>query len=107
MKIFRIMRPYYLVKSYIRKLYWWWMNRKGIYQFTLAEDRSFTKSIDRGASEITNPNYDFIGVNTVNIYSVNTLPNTVRELVESIYNQKDLSREDAFDMADYLDEKIK
>lgn len=42
---------------------------------------------------------------TANVYSFATLPDTVEELVTAIYEQKDLSREDAFEMARYLDKR--
>lgn len=42
---------------------------------------------------------------TGTIYEMSVLPATVRELVEAIQNQPDLSKEDALDMADYFDEK--
>jgi hypothetical protein len=39
------------------------------------------------------------------VYEIKVLPNTATQLVEAIYEQKDLTREDAYDMADYLDKK--
>jgi hypothetical protein len=43
----------------------------------------------------------------VKVYEVNTLPNTARQLVEAIRDQKDLSMDEALEMADYLDERYK
>lgn len=44
---------------------------------------------------------------TGDLYEIKVLPSTVRELVEAIQNQPDLSKEDALEMADYLDNKYK
>lgn len=40
---------------------------------------------------------------TVDVYSINVLPNTARQLVEAIRDQKKLKIEEALEMADYLD----
>lgn len=43
---------------------------------------------------------------TGDLYEISVLPATCRELVDAIYKQKDLSRSEAREMADYLDEKF-
>lgn len=42
---------------------------------------------------------------TTTLYEVNVLPNTARQLVEAMRDQKDLSIEEALEMADYLDKR--
>lgn len=42
---------------------------------------------------------------TVDLYEISVLPNTARQLVEAIRDQKDLKMEEALEMADYLDER--
>jgi hypothetical protein len=37
------------------------------------------------------------------VYVIDTLPNTASELLEAVYKQKDLSRTEAREMAQYLD----
>jgi hypothetical protein len=47
---------------------------------------------------------------TGNLYAIKVLPETIEELVIAIFDQKGkdkISRQDALDMADYLDRKIK
>jgi hypothetical protein len=44
---------------------------------------------------------------TAKVYEVKVLPNTARQLVEAMRDQKDLSIEEALEMADYLDERYK
>lgn len=39
------------------------------------------------------------------LYEIKTLPNTALQLVNAIYKQKDLSRAEAREMAEYLDER--
>lgn len=39
------------------------------------------------------------------VYEIKVLPNTARQLVEAIRDQKDLSMEEALEMADYLDDR--
>lgn len=41
------------------------------------------------------------------VYEISVLPNTARQLVEAIRDQKDLSMDEALEMADYLDERYK
>jgi len=42
---------------------------------------------------------------TGNVYEIKVLPNTASQLVEAIYKQKDLSRAEAREMAQYLDDR--
>jgi hypothetical protein len=44
---------------------------------------------------------------TGDLYEMKILPNTASELVKAIYEQKDLSQADAYDMAAYLDKRYK
>ena len=39
------------------------------------------------------------------VYGISVLPNTARQLVEAIQTQPDLSKENALEMADYLDQR--
>lgn len=39
------------------------------------------------------------------LYGISVLPNTATELAKAIYEQKDLSKEEAMEMAAYLDER--
>jgi len=42
---------------------------------------------------------------TGKVYEIKVLPNTATQLLEAVYNQKDLSRAEARAMAQYLDDK--
>ena len=42
---------------------------------------------------------------TGNMYEVKVLPSTASQLLEAVYTQKDLSRAEAREMAQYLDDK--
>lgn len=42
---------------------------------------------------------------TGNLYEINVLPSTVRELVDAIYNQPGFTNTEAFEIADYFDDK--
>jgi hypothetical protein len=59
-----------------------------------------THSTDRGSMDKDEKK----GI-TGDVYEISVLPNTATELAEAIYNQKDLSKKDAMDMAGYLDKR--
>jgi hypothetical protein len=42
---------------------------------------------------------------SVTFYGISVLPENARELVAAIYDQENLTREEAMDIATYLDEK--